>query len=138
MSNRKVSQFERFESIYDGFDEVEKTDKELDEELIMEGMQPDKIAKEGLERFNMMRTELKLENAATKKAIIAKAKEQLSLYTRDLKNPREALMQLFGGHKEALSFFSKIESIDDQDALDMLDDATLLDIIEKINKDAKE
>lgn len=120
--------------LIEDINQIEHSETELDEELREVGINPSELVSKGLKRINELRAKQKIEFAKKKKELLASALEKLKEFKKGFDNPKEELMKIFGGDSstQLQAFFSKVESIDEQEALETLIDAQLIDIIEKL------
>lgn len=125
------------EAIFDTFDHVSLSEKEIDNELNSIGINPDSVVQFGQNQFGRLQAKMRLKSAEKRKGLIKIAKEKLKSYSTKTDKPIEMLLNIFASRKqsELSGFFSKIKSLDDDEAIDMLDEAALLNIIDTIDEE---
>ena len=105
------------------------------------GLDPDKIRQEGETIFRKKMTQLK--STLVKKEnqnLLEKAHQYLSNNAKNLKETaRETLLQLLHKRNPDLKYnFSKVESISNEDLLDMLDEIELMNFLDKMQDNDSE
>ena len=140
MTGKNTSNAMVLDRLFDSLAETPKTEKELDAALTESGIDVESLVTNGVKEIGKLKATLRLQFAAERKDILKKAREQLREFSHQVDKPIEALMELFSTQKqpELQSFFSKVKSLDVDEALEMLDEATLLDLIEKIENQQDE
>ena len=126
---------EILENIFDAFDEASCESIEAAKETLIDaGFDPDEELDKGMQLIKKLQGKARLLVAEQEaKKIMIKAKEKIEEFKRVFTGePKEKLSQLIA---ESGSFaFRKIESIDENDALEMLSEAEALKFLESIDK----
>jgi len=140
MTGENTSDAMVLDRLFDSLADTPKTEKELDAALAESDIDIESLVTNGVKEIGKLRANLRLQFAAERKDILRKAREQLKAFSQQTDKPIEALMELFSNQKqpELQGFFSKVKSLDESEALEMLDEATLLDLIEQIENQQDE
>lgn len=126
------------DNLFDAFSEVlYPTKEQMKEALSEEGIDPDKITKEGVAYIKKLQARTKMELA--KKEMLSKV-EAAKLAIKELvpklsANHKEKLAHLLFGEQAVVSVnFNKLNELSDTDIIDMLDEVQLLEFLESLKK----
>ena len=140
--SRTNSEHDRLKCLFEGFGEAALDNPEMTREILTDaGLDPDRIAEEGAALARQLYGEARLRAAAKKRTLIetevikirARIAEKLRATGRDL--PTELARLLAGGDTARVqTYFRKIEDLGEEDTLDMLTDAELLQLLNELDK----
>ena len=112
---------------------VEQNPASLEESLKEEGYDFAELKEEGLQLVHTLEREQRLEAARAKREklleLIDSVKQDLFMGNRE--KLVLAFKEIFAPGEAAVAFFHKLETIDDEDLREILNEATLLEIFEK-------
>lgn len=126
---------ERIGRLFDQLAEAVLDDKEEAREVLEEaGKSPEEVRRRGREFIRRMSGQAELARAKQKKSRLEQLRDEVKDYLhREVENAKEALAEVMAGISgESPEFhFRKIEDLSEEDALEMLDEAELLRILEE-------
>lgn len=108
--------------------------KELHEYLESEGYNVNELGNRGVNLVREKLAESKLRTAKTKRANLARAKELLA-ERDDLENLKLLLSDLNTSNSNFAYQFSKLDVITEEDAISMLDEQGILELVEKLEQE---
>ena len=123
-------------SIIKDINKIDQTNAELKASMNELKISETEIAK-SISKINLLRAKLLTENAQSKSELLTRAYEKLIEFKKqNVSNAKEKLLKLLGTRNSQLQLhFSKLTDIDDKEALDMMEDAILLDLIEQLSNE---
>lgn len=127
------------ENIFDAFDEASYESIEEAKSIIRDaGLDPDKELEKGIQLIRMLQGKARLKIAEEKsKEIVRLAKQKLAEFKQTFTgDPKEKLAEFLA--ESGSVAFRKIESLDEEDALEMMSETELLKLIEVLNKEAEQ
>lgn len=127
---------ERIGRLFDQLAEAVLDDKEEAKEVLEEvGKSPEEVRRRGREFIRRVSGQAKLAQAREKKSRLEQVRDEVMAYLhQEVEKPvKEALAEVMAGISgESPEFhFRKIKDLSEKDALDMLDEAELLRILEE-------
>ena len=140
--SRTNSEHDRLQCLFEGFGEAALDDPEMTREILADaGLDPDRLAEEGAALAHQLYGAVRLRSAAERRAGMERAVikyrerivERLQATGGDV---RAELARLLTGSDTARlqAYFRKIEDLGEEDALDMLTDAELLQLLNELDK----
>ena len=105
-----------------------------------EGLDYDRLAQEGLDLIHSFEREQRFTKAKENRHILLKLIEDVKIdrYKGRRQDLVTAFKKIFSPGKPNLAFFHKLESVDDNELQEMLNEATILEIFEKQLQKKKE
>jgi hypothetical protein len=107
------------------------------EYLKSQDIDTDKFVKNGLKAIKKFQAQQKIQKANKRAALLEKAQKLLNELkdSVDSQNLKQTAMRLLGNDNlELQGFFSNVEDLDNEDALNLINNTKLLEIIEHLEK----
>ena len=140
--SRTNSEHDRLKCLFEGFGKAALDDPEMTREILADaGLDPDRLSEEGAALARQLYGAVRLHSAAERRAGVEqeiiqyreRIAERLQATTGDFRAQLARL--LTGGDTARLqAYFRKIEDLGEEDALDMLTDAELLQLLNELDK----
>jgi hypothetical protein len=133
---------ERIGRLFDRLAEAVLHDKEEAREVLEEaGKSPEEVRRRGREFIRRVSGQAELAQAEKKKSKLERLRDEVKDYLdQEVENAREALAEVMAGisGESPEFYFRKIEDLSEEDALEMLNEAELLRILEERDQESGE
>ena len=125
------------DNLFEAFSELLSTKEQIKAALADDGIDPEKVSRDGLSFIHKLQARTKIEVA--KRQMLSKV-EAAKIAIRDLipkltTSHKEQLTKLLYGEQVSVSVnFNKLSDLNDSDILDMLNEVQILEFLEGIKK----